>query len=91
MDLNKGFHQIPTNPDDACKTAFSSPWGKYEYVVMPFGVQNGPAAFQWLIDIVLHESCSDGYMDDILIFSKSWDEHCHHIDEVLTKLTADSK
>ena len=80
MDLNKGLHQIPTNPDDACKTAFSSPWGKYEYVVMPFGVQ-GPAAFQWLIDIVLHDyiSCSDGYMDDILIFSKSWNEHWYSL------------
>ena len=54
IDLNKGFHQIPIEQCDIPKTAFCSPWGKYEFCVMPFGLTNGPAVFQRLIDRILH-------------------------------------
>ena len=50
IDLNKGFHQIPIDPIDQPKTAFCSPWGKFEFLVMPFGLRNGPAVFQRLMD-----------------------------------------
>ena len=88
IDLNKGFHQIPIEPVDIPKTAFCSPWGKYEFCVMPFGLRNGPAVFQRLMDWILHSDIdmSQVYIDDIAVFSSSWDEHCEHIARVLDRL-----
>ena len=88
VDLNKGFHQIPVEPSHYQKTAFCTPWGKYEFRVMPFGVRNGPSVFQRLMDRVLHR---DGdlavvYIDDIAIFSSSWDQHCLDIRTILDRL-----
>ena len=53
---------------------------------MPFGVKNAPAAFQSLMKMVLanHNAHATAYMDDVIIFSSSWDEHIRHIDMVLT-------
>ena len=53
INLNKGFHQIPIESQDIEKTAFCSPWGKFEFRVMPFGLRNGPAVFQRMMDQVL--------------------------------------
>ena len=88
IDLNKGFHQIPVNPVDAEKTAFFTPWGKFHFVVMPFGVRNGPATFQRLMDRLLHQDLdvSRVYIDDIAVFSSSWDTHCQDIARVLGRL-----
>ena len=88
VDLNKGFHQIPVDPAHYHKTAFCTPWGKYEFKVMPFGVRNGPAIFQRLMDQVLHRdhSLSVVYIDDIAIFSSSWEAHCGDIAIVLGRL-----
>ena len=85
IDLNKGFHQIPIEPCDIAKTAFCSPWGKFEFVVMPFGL---PAVFQRLMDRVLHEEkdVSQVYIDDIAVFSLTWEDHCQHIAQVLERL-----
>ena len=88
VDLNKGFHQIPVEPSHYQKTVFCTPWGKYEFRVMPFGVRNGPSVFQRLMDRVLHR---DGdlavvYIDDIAIFSSSWDQHCLDIRTILDRL-----
>ena len=88
VDLNKGFHQIPISQDDIPKTAFCTPWEKFEFVVMPFGLRNGPAVFQRLMDSILHkekEICQV-YIDDIAIFSETWQEHCLHIERVLSRL-----
>ena len=66
-----------------------SRWGLYEYTVMPFGLTNAPATFQRLINDVLHEHLDNSvtvYLDDILIFSKSDDEHARHLQWVLGKL-----
>ena len=88
VDLNKGFHQIPIDPVDMPKTAFCTPWGKFEFRVMPFGLRNGPAVFQRLMDQILHQDKDSAqvYIDDIAIFSSSWDSHCKDIDRVLGRL-----
>ena len=72
VDLNKGFHQIPISQDDIPKTAFCTPWGKFEFVVMPFGLRNGPAIFQRLMDSILEKEICQVYIDDIAIFSETW-------------------
>ena len=55
IDVNKGFHQIYIQEQDKPKTAFVSPWGKFQYEVMLFGLRNGPAVFQRMMDGVLHK------------------------------------
>ena len=88
IDLTKGFHQIPINPADCPKTAFCTPWGKFEYCFMPFGLRNGPAVFQRLMDNLLHrdKQISQVYIDDIAVFSNTWEDHCEHIGIVLSRL-----
>ena len=88
VDLTKGFHQIPIKADDCPKTSFCTPWGKFQYRYMPFGLRNGPAVFQRLMDNLLHQDkeYSQVYIDDIAIFSATWEEHCHHIGMVLGRL-----
>ena len=88
VDLTKGFHQIPVLPSDCPKTSFCTPWGKFQYRYMPFGLRNGPAVFQRLMDNLLHQDkeYSQVYIDDIAIFSATWEEHCYHIGVVLGRL-----
>ena len=88
IDLNKGFHQIPIQVGDISKTAFCTPWGKFEFAVMPFGLRNGPAVFQRLMDRLLHNDLqfTRVYIDDIAVFSASWEKHCEHIAQVLSRL-----
>ena len=78
LDLASGFHQIPLNDDDSKKTAFTTPFGHYEYTRMPFGLKNAPATFQRLMNTVL--SGLQGlqcfvYLDDIVIHAASIQEH----------------
>ena len=71
IDLNKGFYQVPLGRASQEKTAFCTPWGKYAFTRMPFGLKNAPAAFQRCMENTLdhlRDSCSV-YIDDILIFS----------------------
>ena len=88
IDLTKGFHQIPINPADCQKTSFCTPWGKFHFRYMPFGLRNGPSVFQRLMDHLLHrdKEYSQVYIDDIAIFSATWEEHCKHISLVLGRL-----
>ena len=89
IDLTKGFHQIPIDPEDSEKTAFCTPWGKFKYEFMPFGLRNGPAAFQRLMDVVLHRDLdwANVYIDDIVVFSQTWEDHCLHVERVLQRLS----
>ena len=76
FDLVKGFHQVPVKLRDRPKTGFVTPWGKYQYSCMPFGLRNAPAVFQRQMDIVLYDVfvyCRA--FDDIVVFSSSWEEH----------------
>ncbi|XP_036142126.1 uncharacterized protein LOC118645358 [Monomorium pharaonis] len=89
LDLASGFHQIPMDPMDAHKTAFSTPHGHYQFARMPFGLKNAPATFQRLMDQVL--SGLQGielfvYMDDIVIYASSLREHDIKIDKLMSRL-----
>lgn len=88
LDLASGFHQIKMHPDDAQKTAFSSPFGHYEFVRMPFGLKNAPATFQRLMDEVLRGLQGNilfVYLDDIVIYANSLDEHKIMFDLLMEK------
>ena len=87
LDLNKGFRQVPVNPSDIEKTAFCAPAGKFEYVFMPFGLQNAPATFQRLMDQVLVNMMdfARAYIDDVVVYSESWEEHLRHLQTVLER------
>ncbi len=86
LDLNKGFfHQVPMYQSDIEKTAFCTEWGKYEYLYMLFGLRNSPSTFKRLMDLVWTEllPCTRAYMDDVVIFSTTWDDHKQHLKAVL--------
>ena len=89
LDLRSGYHQILVLPDDISKTAFQIHRGHYEYKVMPYGVTGGPATFHPVMNCVLApllRKCVVVFIDDILIYSKSWEEHLQHIRAVFVLL-----
>eukprot|EP00117_Sycon_ciliatum_P034902 scpid20142/ scgid26552/ Retrovirus-related Pol polyprotein from transposon 17.6; Protease; Reverse transcriptase; Endonuclease len=89
LDLCSGYHQMPMDEADKAKTAFSTPDGHYEFNVMPFGVCNGPSSFQRLMSAVLRglqwQMCLV-YLDDIIVFSKTFDEHLERLEAVFQRL-----
>ena len=88
LDLAKGFYQVEVEPTSQEKTAFVSPFGKFQFKRMPFGLKNAPAVFQRLMEVVLRGcyGCSAPYIDDIIVFSKSAEEHGQHLRCVLAAL-----
>ena len=87
LDLQAGYHHIPFDKPSIPKTAFNSPFGKYEYVKVPFGLAQAPTYFQELMtDILKDFSFAIAYLDDIIIFSKTLQEHLSHIRKVFKKL-----
>ena len=89
LDLASGFHQIPLHPDSRAKTAFSTPYGHLEFTRMPFGLKNAPATFQRLMDRVL--TGLQGielfvYMDDIVIYGNSLEDHSRKLRALLGRL-----
>lgn len=90
MDLESGFHQILIQENDIEKTAFSVNGAKYEFTRMPFGLRNAPSIFQRAIDDVLRPFMGKFayvYMDDIIIFSKTEEEHLEHLTQIIQSLT----
>ena len=89
IDLASGYWQVELEEKDKEKSAFITKYGLYEYNIMPFGLCNAPATFQRLMNTVLDGTLwkfTMDYIDDINIYSKSWDEHLIHVDEVLKRL-----
>jgi hypothetical protein len=78
LDGFSGYNQVLVHPDDQDKTAFTTPWGTFMYVKMPFGLMNAGATFQRAMDIAFVEEAGKFivvYLDDVTVFSKSDDEH----------------
>jgi len=91
LDLHSGYHQCRIHPDDIHKTAFKTRYGTYEFTVMPFGLTNAPAAFSRLMASVLRpflDRFAVCYLDDVLIYSKTQEEHLQHIQQVLAAFDA---
>ena len=87
LDMASGYWQIRVHPDSQEKTAFVTPQGLYEFQVMPFGLCNAPAVYQRLMQHVLQGfNPQEGpdfmsvYLDDVLIFSETLDEHLEHLE-----------
>ncbi|KFD45138.1 hypothetical protein M513_13985 [Trichuris suis] len=89
LDLKSGYWQIPVEPADRGKTAFVTPDGLFQFKKMPFGLCNAPASFSRLMDQVLGDlkwTACLSYMDDILVFSATFDEHVARLKAVLSAL-----
>ena len=87
FDLLKGYWQVPLTPRAREISAFVTPAGFYQYRVMPFGMKNAPATFQRMIHQVIDglEGC-EGYIDDIIVFSDTWEQHLQRVKAFLTSL-----
>jgi len=87
LDLASGFHQM--DPKDTPKTTFSIPYGHYQFKRMPFGLKNAPAIFQRLMDNILMGLQGNElfvYMDDIVIYARSLQEHATKFKQLMQRL-----
>ena len=95
LDAKSGYHQMPLKPEDSEATAFIVPWGQYEWADRtPFGLKGAGYSFQRMMSAILGECnfvealC---YLDDILVWGRTWDEHITRLNKVLTKMPKDKK
>jgi hypothetical protein len=89
IDLHSGYHQIKIHPKNIPKTAFSTRYGLYEYLIISFGLTNAHVHFTYLINSVFMPELDKFIMvfiDDILIYSKNEEEHEQHLRIILQRL-----
>jgi hypothetical protein len=89
IDLRSGYHQIKIRAKDIPKTAFSVRYGLYEYLVLSFGLTNAPAHFMYLMNSVFMPELDKfviAFIDDILVYSNTMEEHEEHLRIVLQQL-----
>ncbi|GBG81774.1 hypothetical protein CBR_g33952 [Chara braunii] len=89
IDLKSGYHQIAIRPEDQHNTASQTRYGLYKFVVMPFCLCNAPGTFQHVMNHIFHDYLDKFvivYLDDILIFSRTVEEHVAHLDKILSLL-----
>jgi hypothetical protein len=89
IDMKSGYHQVPIEHTYVWKTAFKSKEGLFEWLVMPFGLTNSPATFTRMMDDILRPFTNTFvvvYLDDIIIYNKTWVEHLQHIQQVMHTL-----
>jgi Reverse transcriptase (RNA-dependent DNA polymerase) len=89
LDLNMAYHQVRIDEDSQVCTAFTCEEGQYEFKVMTFGFTNAPPTFQRMMMTYLREFLGtfvEVYLDDILIYSETWEEYLRHIEKVLQRL-----
>lgn len=93
LDLTSGYWQMALKEEDIEKTAFITRSGHYEFTVMPLGLTNAPATFQRAMDLVLTglnwNTCMV-YIEDIIIFSKDFDQHLPHLQPVFDRLCSNN-
>jgi hypothetical protein len=89
LDMKSGYWQVRIAEQDRKKTAFQIMNGFYEFIRMPFGLTNAPSTFQRLMDSILRELLGEFaqvYLDDIIIYSKTWEDHLDHLEQVFERL-----
>jgi hypothetical protein len=88
LDLQKGYFQVPVAAADVAKTAIITPFGLFEFLRMPFGLKNAGMTFQRLMDRIFFDfPFVFVYLDDMLVASRSVDEHRVHLKQVLQLLS----
>jgi len=87
LDLAKGYWQVPVAEEDRHKTAFVTTKGLYQFKVILFGLCGAPVTFQRMMDEVTREmnQFANAYLDDLIVFSKSWEDHLVHVKTVLDR------